>query len=504
MVWWRQLRAAVHPWGGGSRLIVIPIILFTLIPFSLAVGLYLTLSGPEIWAELINWPHVVTKAALGVGTPLGLWLVWWYSKPARRVVWVFDWFGGGLLALSAVWAVNILQDMVYFDRLSAVGRYLVPATTAIWGGVGIGLMMASTAFLSDELRSECQERIRLEALIEFTRQITNLDYQTIMNEVVLHLHRLLGTDACVLYLWDENNQVLSPVAQIHDPKVHDDKYVDKVMKFKCPLGFGLTGWVMLTGAPYISRDVWHDAREQHLPGQRQEDRSAMLTPILVEGRRLGVVRLTRSGLDQFNQGDLDLAASFANQAALVIEHGRVVKELSDLSITDPLTGLNNARHFHQVLDVEVKRALRYQQPLSLVMIDSDSLKQVNDRLGHQRGDEHLRSIAAAMRRAVRSTDYAFRYAGDEFLLLLPNTDVEEAHLVAERFRHMMESHEIAEGVVGTVSVGVATLPTHAVDTKGLLAASDAAMYVSKRTGKNRVSVATTLSKEPAEVQRGLY
>lgn len=481
-----QLQDRARRRGASGRLLIIPAVVAALM-ITLAAGLpgYLTTYSP-VGASDLTWYLLSLELLPVVGAPLGLWLVWRYSKPARRVVWVYDWLGGGLLCIATAWLGRVILEMgsgePYLDLL-------ITAVTIIWAASGVVLLVAGTAYLSAELRSERQERHRLEALMEFTRRITSLDYQTTLNETVRHLQMLLRADAVVLFLWDEAQQALVPVAGYHNRRVYSEDYVTRMMSFKCPMGFGVTGWVMESGEPYIAGDVQGDPRSQSVPGYRTDEKSSLLAPLQVEGRRLGVVRLTRKGLKQFGQDDLNLVLSFAAQASLVLEYGRIVKELSELSITDPLTDLFNARHFHQVLDVEARRARRYEQPLSLVMTDSDSLKRVNDLLGHQRGDEHLRTIAQVLKAAIRVTDYAFRYAGDEFLILLPSTPPGEAVRVAERIRRQIEEQEVADGITGTVSIGVAALPDHAADAEGLLAAADRAMYESKHAGKNRVTLA---------------
>lgn len=484
-----QLQNRARRWSASGRLLIIPAVLVAL-TFSLLAGVtaYLT-SGPLAVTDGSNWFLFSLEILPVVGAPLGLWLVWRYSKPVRRVVWVYDWLGGGLLCIAAAWLGHIVLGLLQVDGPESHLHLMTTIVTITWSSVGVVLLIAGTANLSAELRSERQERQRLESLMEFTRRITSLDYQTTLNETVRHLQLLLRADAVVLFLWEEVQQSLVAVAGYHDRRVYTEDYVQRMMSFKCPKGFGVTGWVMESGEPYIAGDVRGDPRSQAVPGYGQGEKSSLLAPLQVEGRRLGVVRLTRKGLNQFSQDDLDLVLSFAAQASMVLEYGRIVKELSELSITDPLTDLFNARHFHQVLEVEVRRARRYEQPLSLIMTDSDSLKKVNDLLGHQRGDEHLRTIARVLKATVRVTDYAFRYAGDEFLVLLPNTPPAEVLRVAERIRRQIEEKEVAEGVTGTVSIGVAALPDHAVEAESLLAAADWAMYESKRAGKNRVTLA---------------
>jgi diguanylate cyclase (GGDEF)-like protein len=484
-----------------GQLIVLPLVLVGVGTYAAAAAIYLIFGTERIWIAAPSWSSALLRLMIALGAPLLMGYFWQRSRPARRVLQVADWFGAGMIAYSVVWTGWALHEFVDATRLSPVGLLILPYSWAVWGILGTGLFICGAVDMSHELSSEWRERQRLEALMQFTQRITSLDYQTSLNEMVRHLHKLLEADSCVLYLWNQEEQVLVPVASEHNPASYPPAYIERVMTFRCPIGFGITGWVMQTGAPYLSGDVMSDVHAQAVPGWHGAEKSTLLAPIGIEGRRLGVVRLTRKGIDQFTQDDLDLALSFAGQAALVLEHVRIVKELSDLSITDNMTGLYNARHFHHVAEAEVARAARNGEPLALVMIDSDSLKRLNDLRGHPRGDEHIRRIGRVLRSYVRLSDYAFRYAGDEFLLLLPNTGHEEALVVAERIRVLIEEGDPDDDMPVTVSQGVAVFPTHAADARSLLSVADKAMYESKRMGKNRVTVADTALNQPGDLLR---
>jgi diguanylate cyclase (GGDEF)-like protein len=485
----RQGYRSRYPASAGQRLAVIPTVLTAAGLHLLLIGKYLWWTGSPLRTQIMHPVDVGFKVSFGLAIGVAMALVWAHSPNDRATVRMLDWFGGGLLSLVFTLFFSTPDEFFLPVSPGPLGSFLVSNAWVLWAAAGAALLITATGKTAHELRSERKERERLEALMEFTRLITSLDYQSILDEAVKHLHRLLNADAVVLFLWNEEDQALVPMAGVHDREIYPAGYVSRMMSFKCPAGFGLTGWVMQTGEPYISGDVMADSKSQGVPGYPVDEKSCMLAPIQVEGHRLGVVRLSRRGVNQFTADDLDLALSFARQAALVIEHGRTVKELSDLSITDSLTGLYNSRHFHHILAVEVSRAQRHNQPLSLVMVDSDSLKRLNDLYGHQRGDDYLREIGQVIQDQIRLSDYAFRYAGDEFLLLLPNTEPEEAAVVAERIRRVMQSREVEVGLLGTVSVGVAAQPIHARDGEALLAAADRAMYASKRAGKNRVTVA---------------
>lgn len=169
--------------------------------------------------------------------------------------------------------------------------------------------------------------------------------------------------------------------------------------------------------------------------------------------------------------------------------GRRADRLLELARRDPLTGLFNIRVLQERLAGEFARALRYRSPLSLLLLDLDGLKQVNDRHGHRAGDEALRGVAAAVSLGARTTDLGVRYGGDEFALLAPNTPRSAALVLAERIRGLVSRAAIAGGAPVTASVGVVTLDPDAPPESALslLTAADQALYAAKRAGRNRVA-----------------
>lgn len=168
--------------------------------------------------------------------------------------------------------------------------------------------------------------------------------------------------------------------------------------------------------------------------------------------------------------------------------GRQAERLVELSSTDPLTGLKNTRFFRERLRDEVGRARRYCAPLSLLFIDLDRLKQINDRFGHQAGDAALVAVAEAIRKGARETDVSARWGGDEFALLAPNTSAEAAAALAERVRSTIAAAARPDRLL-TVSIGVASLDSSRPSIDELMKAADAALYDAKRLGRDRVAVA---------------
>ena len=196
--------------------------------------------------------------------------------------------------------------------------------------------------------------------------------------------------------------------------------------------------------------------------------------------------------DEFSDDDRMTAASLASQAVIALEAARLHRIVSNQALVDGLTGLANRRACEETLAAELARAARFPGALSVVVADLDDFKEVNDRFGHQAGDVVLREFAALLSAGVRDIDLAGRWGGEEFLLVLPGTDLEGATRVAERIRLALADRVVlsvdGEPIRATASFGVASYP-QAHTASALFAAADGALYDAKRTGKNRVSVA---------------
>ncbi|WNG44129.1 diguanylate cyclase [Archangium minus] len=172
-----------------------------------------------------------------------------------------------------------------------------------------------------------------------------------------------------------------------------------------------------------------------------------------------------------------------------------------VAVTDPLTGLYNRAYFHEALGVEFRRAQRYKHPMSLVLLDLDHFKQVNDTLGHTAGDEALREVSKRLRQTARSTDVVARHGGEEFAMILPETDLEHGLIAAERFRAAVDG-AVVRGARGgsrtlTISAGVGCFPVHSTSITELVELTDAALYNAKRMGRNRVCPVSLSQEAPA-------
>jgi diguanylate cyclase (GGDEF)-like protein len=220
--------------------------------------------------------------------------------------------------------------------------------------------------------------------------------------------------------------------------------------------------------------------------------STICVGMRAEGRTLGVLHIRSGEAAAFGEEDQQLAQAIADQVALALQRAVLFEEIRRLAITDPLTGVFNVRRLESALQDEVSRAKRYSRGMSFLMVDVDNLKSYNDTLGHQRGDVVLSQVASIIDGATRDVDKVFRYGGDEFCVILPETDAHDGLVVAEKIRravsdfHFPGEDELPGGSI-TISVGIATIPDDAGDESEIVYKADLALYAAKQGGRNSVS-----------------
>ncbi|MFL5455074.1 MAG: diguanylate cyclase [Myxococcales bacterium] len=268
---------------------------------------------------------------------------------------------------------------------------------------------------------------------------------------------------------------------------------DSMRGVQFALGEGIAGLVAQQAKSIYVEDVEEDPRYLHYKGRHPGTGSFLGVPLRAKGRVLGVMTLSRPAKAAFNQHEIRLAEAIAAQASLAIANARLYQETLELSYTDPLTGIANRRQLYARLEQELSRSMRFGDEVSVLMIDLDLFKAVNDGHGHTVGDSVLRNVALLLKRNVRKVDMVARYGGDEFMVVLPRIRLEEAVDVAEKLRRTVAAAAFPAGpgaapIRLTVSLGVASFGHDAVDVAGVLEKSDFALYEAKRSGRDRIAV----------------
>ena len=212
-------------------------------------------------------------------------------------------------------------------------------------------------------------------------------------------------------------------------------------------------------------------------------------PLIVGDRLIGMLSVDHTRQAYYTTDQARLVTAFANQVAIAIENTRLFGRVEQLAITDGLTGLYNRRHFLELAEHEFQRARRYRRPLAAIMFDIDHFKHVNDTYSHAVGDQVLQALATHCRDSLREIDFIGRYGGEEFAVLLPETDILAAKAVAERLRRCMAENPVHTDqgpITVTISLGVATITDDCPDLAKLLDRTDVALYAAKSSGRNRI------------------
>jgi diguanylate cyclase (GGDEF)-like protein len=223
----------------------------------------------------------------------------------------------------------------------------------------------------------------------------------------------------------------------------------------------------------------------------QFPQSAIVAPLILEGEVLGAISLESIVESAFTQADLSLLVSFAATVTAAIRNAQLHSEVQKLAITDALTGLYNRRGLFELGEREIERAHRFNRPLTAIMVDIDYFKQVNDNFGHAVGDEVLKLAAIALTNSVRKVDITGRYGGDEFVILLPEIDLDGGKIVAERLRERVKSTTLQTPlarVAVNISLGIAGITNGMVDLKSLLERADHALYLAKTSGRDQIVI----------------
>ncbi|MBN2404117.1 MAG: GGDEF domain-containing protein [Coriobacteriia bacterium] len=322
---------------------------------------------------------------------------------------------------------------------------------------------------------------------EFFKALTSYSsVEDVASLIVDGANGILGAEISCVYLFNQEDWTLHLRASQGRP---EDVFCPVVSVSETLLG------TAFRDGPTQQSDVPQGSESARWSRQPEDIRSQAAIPLRAGESIIGVLVLASSTYRELTQAERDRLQVIGNQSSLALQNALLHEELERLSVTDRLTELYNHGYMQQRLEEELGRAERFGHRLSLIMLDIDDFKSFNDTYGHPRGDRVLRTVSEIIRQNLREIDVAARYGGEEFVVVLPETDIPGAIAVAERIRNSMAQHGFATGeedgtVAQTVSLGVATFPTHAANAARLIDTADRAMYAAKRQGKNRVTVAS--------------
>lgn len=339
---------------------------------------------------------------------------------------------------------------------------------------------ASIALQNAQLYSQEQRKAaQLEAINAIARQTTAvLDLRELLDRACKHILQSFAVDHVAVLLLDEQQRL-----ELRAEMGHLSARIPRGGTL-AP-GTGLSGRAILTGKPVVENDV------QSVPGYVhgfEETRSEMCLPLISFGDTLGVLALESARKDAFPASDVQPLESVADICANAIQNARYFERVRQMAYVDGLTGMFNRRYFEMRILEELERGQRYRHPLSIIMVDIDNFKKLNDEFGHLLGDEVLRQVGSLFPQQLRKGDVACRYGGEEFVIIAPETSGDQALAIAEKLRRVTEAFPFA-GVPRpvTISAGIADYPTAGATRDALVRAADAALYTAKQGGRNRVS-----------------
>jgi diguanylate cyclase (GGDEF)-like protein/excisionase family DNA binding protein len=344
----------------------------------------------------------------------------------------------------------------------------------------------ATRLLRDQSDALERQLANQKALLQITESIlTTLDPRAILDQVAERLSDLVGYDNLSIELLDRASGLLRPLTA---RGIHAKEYMEPWL----PGEEGIATWVVARNEPALVLDEGSDPRVLQFRDTGPIEGSLICVPLRGRDGATGVLTLERLGVEQrYSEEEFELVKLFAAQVSIALQNAEVHRAVEIRAQTDILTSLLNHGTFQEWL----ARSVAAREPFSLIMLDLDDFKSVNDELGHQAGDRLLTEIARAIEAAGRESDRVFRYGGDEFAIVLPGTDPDSALGVAERVRAAIHALGdpgtpwAASGIDISVSLGVATFPRDGSSAEEILLAADRASFYAKRTGRGLVATA---------------
>jgi diguanylate cyclase (GGDEF)-like protein len=329
-----------------------------------------------------------------------------------------------------------------------------------------------------------KSQVQIETIYEASRSLGEIyKFEQVIDEVLEIAQRVLRYQHFSILLLDKEKEVFLLKGKIE---------LGKKFKYQNPPQIplsGITGSVLKEeGKGVRIYEVKDDPR--YIPGL-EGAHSEMAVPMISQGKTIGVLNAESRKVGAFSEQDHKIFSILAGAAAMALENANLHQKMEELTIIDELTGIHNYRYFVNKLENELKRARRYHQSLSLLMIDIDWFKKYNDTYGHIFGNLILKDLTMVIKGCIRDVDILVRYGGEEFVVILPQTSKEDASHIGERIRSKVEQTKFEDKekklkVRLTVSLGVATYPENGIDPEELVKSVDQALYLAKGKGKNLI------------------
>lgn len=380
--------------------------------------------------------------------------------------------------------VNVTGSKKVSDRL----KELAGGAAEIIGGNGAKFLW----HLVEERRKKEQEAnerlLEQQTLYNIGIMLSSAERrEDALKTIVESAIKLSGASSGSVVLFDEESgEMFMAYSKGFSPRF------SKVRRWKWTTG-GMTSRILDSKEPVIVTDLDKDPFSHNPTVIAEGVKSFMAIPLRAEGKIVGILYVNDFKPREFDKAQVSIVSLLATQATFAIENIMLLEKTELMAITDELTKLYNHRYFVKSLNEEQKRAGRYKQHLSIVMIDVDYFKNYNDTHGHLKGNDVLKEVARILRDNVRDIDIVARYGGEEFSIILPQTDKEKAVATAERIRAAVEGFNFYKGETQpggrvTISLGVATFPHDGKASSDVVGRADEALYQAKREGKNRVCV----------------
>ncbi|HEY1262131.1 MAG TPA: diguanylate cyclase [Terriglobales bacterium] len=349
----------------------------------------------------------------------------------------------------------------------------------------------SVAVENARLFAEEQRRSRQLAFLNNISRtaISSQDSEKMLDEIMAEIQKNFHFDHIGIGIFDYATKDIEIKAEAGA--------VPQFLGKRIPLGAGILGRVARTGESALVQT----SGEGHLQGIMPEARAVLCIPIRYGESLMGVLNIESRREDVFTPQDVLIMNTLADLLATALHNTRVFQTLQQQSITDGLTGIKTRRFFWEALSSEWKRASRSGRPFSVVLIDLDKFKTVNDTMGHLEGDLVLARVGRLLEQKSRQSNVVARYGGDEFVVLMPETGAEQAQVMAERLRLWLSGDPMLSEYHITGSFGVASFPVHGFSMEDLIRVADAGMYASKHAGGDRVSTAAEFAEGETDAAR---